>query len=217
MSQFMLSILPPSQRSLWDELESTPGNFVLYGGTAMALRLGHRQSEDFDLFSNEQFEPSSLLSLSYLRGARVDQRGDNTLTAFVDRGGLVKVSFFGDVQMSRVEDPDIANGNRLQIASLLDLSATKLKTIQQRAEAKDYLDLTAAFDAGVALGEALGAACAIYGNVFNAIAALKALSYFEDGNLPSLPGAIKDRLTTLARRTHLDSIPVISGKPGIVS
>jgi hypothetical protein len=217
VSDFRLSILPPSQRSLWLELESTPENFVLYGGTAIALRLGHRQSEDFDLFSNEQFDPSSLLSiLSYLRGARVDQRGNNTLTVFVDRGGLVKVSFFGDVKMSHVQDPDVASGNRLQIASLLDLTATKLKTIQQRAEAKDYLDLAAALEAGVALTEALGAARAVYGKLFNPIATLKALTYFDDGNLASLPGDVKDRLRTAARRTPLESIPLVEGKPGIV-
>lgn len=217
MSDFRLSVLPPSQRSLWLELEGTPGTFVLYGGTAIALRLGHRQSEDFDLFSNERFDPSSLLSLlSYLRGARVDQRGNNTLTVFVDRGSLVKISFFGDVQMSRVRDPDVASGNRLQIASLLDLTATKLKTIQQRAEAKDYLDLAAALASGIELAEALGAARAVYGKVFNAIAALKALTYFEDGNLASLPGDVKERLRTAARATPLESIPVVEAKPGIV-
>ena len=217
MSDFRLSVLPPSQRSLWLELESTPENFVLYGGTAIALRLGHRQSEDFDLFSNERFDPSSLLSiLSYLRGARVDQRGNNTLTVFVDRGSLVKMSFFGDVQMSRIQDPDLASGNRLQIASLLDLTATKLKTIQQRAEAKDYLDLAAALESGIELAHALGAARAVYGKVFNAIAALKALTYFEDGNLAGLPDGVKDRLRTAARVTPLESIPVVEGKPGIV-
>jgi hypothetical protein len=217
VSDFRLSILPPSQRSLWQELESTPENFVLYRGTAIALRLGHRQSEDFDLFSNEQFDPSSLLSiLSYLRGARVDHRGNNTLTVFVDRGGLVKVSFFGDVKMSHVQEPDVASGNKLQIASLLDLTATKLKTIQQRAEAKDYLDLAAALEAGVALAEALGAARAVYGKMFNPIATLKALTYFGDGNLASLPGDVKDRLRTEARRTSLESIPLVEGKPGIV-
>jgi predicted nucleotidyltransferase component of viral defense system len=35
----------------------------------------------------------------------------------------------------------------LRVISLIDLTATKLKTIQQRAEAKDYLNL----DAGVTL------------------------------------------------------------------
>jgi hypothetical protein len=56
-----LEILPSPQLSLWEELKQTPQHFVLYGGTAMALRLGHRQSEDFDFFSNEGFEPTALL------------------------------------------------------------------------------------------------------------------------------------------------------------
>ena len=35
-----LDILPPPQRRLWDELAAVPGEFVLYGGTALALHLG---------------------------------------------------------------------------------------------------------------------------------------------------------------------------------
>ena len=97
------------------------------------------------MFSNERIDPMSLLSvLNYLRNARVEQRGDNTLTVFVDRGGLVKISFFGDLQMAHVKDPDAASSNGLHVASLLDLTATKLKTIQQRAEAKDFVDIAVA-------------------------------------------------------------------------
>ncbi len=47
-----LDILPLSQRRLWDELGELPEEFVLYGGTAIALHLGHRQSVDFDFFTN---------------------------------------------------------------------------------------------------------------------------------------------------------------------
>jgi hypothetical protein len=36
-----LSILPPPQRRLWDELAALPAHFVLYGGTALALHFGH--------------------------------------------------------------------------------------------------------------------------------------------------------------------------------
>ncbi|VAW40374.1 hypothetical protein MNBD_DELTA03-369 [hydrothermal vent metagenome] len=44
-------ILPPAQQQLWTELELTVDlGFVLYGGTAIALRLGHRTSVDFDFF-----------------------------------------------------------------------------------------------------------------------------------------------------------------------
>jgi len=211
-----LTALPEAQRLLWRDLEQTPRTFVLYGGTAIALRLGHRQSEDFDFFSNDSFEPSSLLtSLEYLRDARVDQRGDNTLTVLVDRSGPVKLSFFGDVRMARVEDPELAADNGLQVASLLDLAATKLKTIQQRAEAKDYLDLGAVLAAGIKLSDALGAARAVYGNIFNPMAALKALTYFEDGNLRSLSSEAKRFLVTAAEAVRFESIPLVRAKPGI--
>ena len=41
--QAHLEILPEAQRRLWRELRPTVQlGFVLYGGTAIALRLGHR-------------------------------------------------------------------------------------------------------------------------------------------------------------------------------
>ena len=55
------SLLPESQREVWKRLGATPGNFVLYGGTALALRLGHRESIDFDFFCHRSFQPSVLL------------------------------------------------------------------------------------------------------------------------------------------------------------
>jgi hypothetical protein len=45
-----LSMLPPPQLKLWLELGETPEAFTLYGGTALALRFGHRTSVDFDFF-----------------------------------------------------------------------------------------------------------------------------------------------------------------------
>ena len=55
-----LSILPEPQLLLWEELAITPGKFVLYGGTAIALQLGHRESVDFDFFTDQTFDPQSL-------------------------------------------------------------------------------------------------------------------------------------------------------------
>ncbi len=47
----------------------------------------------------------------------------NKLTAIVDRMGPVKVSFFGGVALNRMQEtPD----NGIQVASLLDIAATKL-------------------------------------------------------------------------------------------
>ena len=82
-----LDILPAAQKRLWPELARTPSHFTLYGGTAIALHLGHRQSVDFDFFSPAAFEPRSLLEqLPYLKGAVVRNSAANTLTVSVDRG-----------------------------------------------------------------------------------------------------------------------------------
>jgi len=52
-----LQILPPAQRRLWDELRHTPREFVLYGGTALALRLGHRHSKISTSFQTKHLLP----------------------------------------------------------------------------------------------------------------------------------------------------------------
>jgi hypothetical protein len=97
-----LDILPQSQLRLWPELDTVPSDFILYGGTGLALQLGHRASEGFDLFSSSGFEPDCLRSrLPFFRDLDpkdpetwVRHKQDN-LEAFVNRGGLVKVAFFG--------------------------------------------------------------------------------------------------------------------------
>jgi hypothetical protein len=211
-----LSILPEPQRQLWAELKDTPQAFVLYGGTALALRLGHRQSEDFDFFSNEPFHPDALRdSIPYLKHAEMAQFQDNTLTALVDRNGPVKLSFFGSLGIKRVQDPDVAEENGVQIASLLDLLASKLKTVQSRAEAKDYRDVVASFDAGLSLADGLGAAAAIYGKNFNGALSLKALTFFEDGDLPSLAPTIQKRLLAAATSVSLKELPLVAARSGL--
>jgi hypothetical protein len=43
-----MEIFLPSQQTVWSSLAPVrKAGFVLYGGTAVALRLGHRQSMDF--------------------------------------------------------------------------------------------------------------------------------------------------------------------------
>jgi Nucleotidyl transferase AbiEii toxin, Type IV TA system len=209
-------MLPPPQRRFWDELGATPRDFVLYGGTALALRLGHRHSEDFDFFSNGSFTPAELGDrLPYLAGAEVTQSTINTLTAVVDRQGPVKISFLGGLKLKRVQNPDVAPENGIAVASLLDLAATKMVAIQQRAEGKDYLDVAAALEAGLSLAEALAAARAVYGREFNAALSLKALAYFEDGDLPRLDVAIRERLRAAAISVELSKLPSWVPKEGL--
>lgn len=188
---------------------------MLYGGTALALRLGHRISEDFDFFGDFPFQPDELeRHLPVLAGSTRLQSAPNTLTGLVDRGGPVKLSFFGGLTLRRVADPDVAEGNGIRIASLLDLAATKVRVVQDRAESKDYLDLARLLEEGIALPAALGAARAVFGEAFNPVLSLKALCYFRDGDLPSLPQALRDRLARTAGEVDLGTLPHLDPLPG---
>lgn len=196
-----LEILPPSQRRLWPELQALPDWFVLYGGTSLALRLAHRESVDFDFFTHRAFVPADLLrALAFLEGAEIRQGQPNTLTVSVDRDGPVFLSFFGGLDAGRVVEPDRATGHGLRIASLLDVGAMKAAVIQERAEKKDYLDIAAILDAGISLEEMLGAARAVFGPAFNPAVTLKALCWFEDGDVKELDEAMKQLLATAAEQ-----------------
>jgi hypothetical protein len=206
-----LLTLPKAQRVLWNELGGVPQGFVLYGGTAIALHLGHRESVDFDFFCSRDFNPVELYrSVQFLNGAQVLQQAKNTLTCSVDRGEPVKVSFFGLPGFRRIEPPCIARGNGLKVAALIDLAGTKAAVVQQRAEAKDYLDLDELLRHGLGLPSALAAAAAIYGPSFNPQITLKALSYFEDGNLETLSDDTKQRLVNAVVAVDLDALPSLT-------
>jgi hypothetical protein len=207
-----LDILPPPQRRLWDELAAVPGEFVLYGGTALALHLGHRESLDFDFFGNKPLDPAGLVpAVSFLVDAIVTQREPNTLSCTVDRGGAVKLSFFGLPGFPRLSPPLVAPDNGLQVASLLDLAGTKASVVQVRAEAKDYIDIDALLThSAIDLATALSAARAIYGTQFNPQSTLKALCYFDEGNLRRLPQPVRDRLVKAVSDVDLARLPVIA-------
>ncbi len=204
-----LEILPTPQKELWEELRTTPDYFTLYGGTALALRLGHRQSVDFDFFANRTIDPRQLLAeIPYLADARILDIRTNTLNVSVGRNGPVKMSFFGVPNLGRISPPDIAETTNIKIASLIDIAGTKAAVVQQRAEAKDYIDLDALMTKGsISLPLALSAGQEIYGHQFNPQITLKALSYFGDPELTTLPDDIKRRLLASVRNVDLERLP----------
>ncbi|MHB1515854.1 MAG: nucleotidyl transferase AbiEii/AbiGii toxin family protein [Acidiferrobacteraceae bacterium] len=80
-----MAILPPAQTRLWPELRPVTNlGFTLYGGTAIALRLGHRPSIDFDFFSEKLLDREKLnAALPFLKRSTVLQETPNTLSILV--------------------------------------------------------------------------------------------------------------------------------------
>lgn len=197
--------LDAGQRELWPELAQLPQTFVLYGGVALTLRFNHRRSSDFDFFASERFDPQKLYSsLPFLADAEVRQSSPGTLTCLVARTTPVKISFFGVPELGRVGEPEIEDETGLQLASLLDIAATKASVVQKRALARDYIDLDILLTRGqLSLDSILSAARQIYGRAFNPQITLKALSYFGDGDLPKLAPELQARLREAVRATRL--------------
>ena len=214
-----LDVLPSAQRAIWPRLAPTVElGLVLYGGTAVALRLGHRTSVDFDFFSEKPLQLEKLdNSFAFLKTAKVIQSQPNTLSVLVpgpEVGGKandaanVRISFFGDLGIGRAGVPDRTPDGVLEVASLLDLLATKLKVILQRIEAKDYRDIVAILGAGLRLEEGLAAAAQLYPPNFQPSEAIKALTYFEGGDLAQLTGA--ERLVLTRSVADLRRIPLLA-------
>lgn len=206
-----LEVLPDRQVRFWERLGPTPRDFVLYGGTALALRLGHRQSVDFDFFSARPFRALELCqSVSYLNGQRVVQQAESTLSCEVETGaGPVRASFFGGLSLHQVTTPDIVESNGVAVASLIDLFGMKCATITQRSELKDYLDIHALLEeARLELRQGIAAARAIYGRQYDPLMTLQALSYFDDLR-PHPDKNVRSGLLAAVKSTSLDDLPVI--------
>jgi hypothetical protein len=90
------SILPAAQREIWASLPPAQQvGFVLYGGTAIALHLGHRESLDFDFFRSEPLDKDQIrAAFGFVSGAAILQDMPDTLVVLAKMpSGLVKVSF----------------------------------------------------------------------------------------------------------------------------
>ncbi len=144
-----LEILPKEQRILWDDLKCIPNDFVLYGGTAVALRYGHRNSADFDFFSvNRKFDLTSLNKLP------IFSKYENFCFKFSEHHHdfhikiapdleEVKVTFINcpNIIPGYIKEPDYCLSNGIKIASPSDLIACKVLALNQRSSVKDFVDL----------------------------------------------------------------------------
>jgi hypothetical protein len=208
-----LGVLPPAQKEIWTSLASAPRlNFVLYGGTAVALHLGHRESLDFDFFRSEPLDKDQIrVAFGFINGAAVLQDASDTLVVIAEMpSGPVKVSFFGNIGFGRVNDPLQTCDDILLVASLDDLMATKLKATLDRAEAKDYRDIAEMISAGVSLPAGVSAFRAMFNGEPSQV--LRSIGYFEDGDLHGL--AESDRRLLRNARDRVGQLPDVTIRNG---
>ena len=211
-----INILPKAQQEIWPSLSPAPRlSFVLYDGTTVALHLGHRVSLDFDFFRSSPLRKNEMdASFAFMRDARIIQEEHNTLVVTAPMPSEpVKLSFFGGLDIGRIDEPLETRDTTLLVASRDHLLATKLKAILDRADAKDYRDIAAMLAAGVPLERALGGFAKMYRR--DPALPLRALGFFRDGDLPSLPE--KDKELLRAARDRVQEIPDIPIERGALA
>jgi len=100
------------------------------------------------------------------------------------------------------------------MASLEDLIATKT-LLQWVVSAKDYTDIAAMVEAGVSLAKGLAAAREMFGESFQPSESLKAMIYFEGGDLHLLKPETKETLAKVVSGIHkLPRIELAARTPG---
>lgn len=110
--------------------------FDLGGGTAVALRLGHRVSIDLDLFTLDAFDPHELLgSLPGQSAREVLGVAPNSLNL---RLNGVKVDFLRHGYPRIRATTTIEN---LRMLDMPDIAAMKLAAVTNRGARKDFYDL----------------------------------------------------------------------------
>jgi hypothetical protein len=81
---------------------------------------GHRNSVDFDFFGSRALDLSQVeQGISFLKVANIIQRDKNTLSAIVDRGGPVKVSFFGVPNLPRLSAAVVGGGRYKRLLNFI--------------------------------------------------------------------------------------------------
>jgi hypothetical protein len=149
--------------------------FVLVGGTALALQLGHRISVDIDLFSSLPFDSVYLgdyLRLNY--NFELDFIADNTLKGEMDGVQLDLITH----QYPWLQKQHIFENIRL--ASFIDIAAMKLNAISGNgSRVKDFIDI-AFLSSEISLNQMLLAYEQKYRS--NPIMPLKGLLYYDDIN-----------------------------------
>ncbi|NDV59597.1 hypothetical protein D0T85_15970 [Bacteroides sp. 519] len=155
--------------------DSALNEFVLVGGTALSLQIGHRISVDLDLFSNTSFDEEELSA--YLLSAydlELDFISKRTVKGEIQGVQIDCIAH----QYPWVSSFNILEGIRL--ASLLDIAAMKLNAVSGNGtRVKDFIDL-AYLSGYMSFTEMLKA----YTKKYNAnpVIAVKSITFFDDIN-----------------------------------
>ena len=170
-------ILSQEQLRLLNVLENHFKEFVLGGGTALAMQVKHRKSFDFDFFSPKEISRNLLIKIKEI--IPVDRVARDTGDELTFYSNNIKITIlyypFAEVFKNTVADKD------LRYFPLATIAAQKAYAVGRRGAYRDYFDLyTILNQKYMTLEEITRNSEDIFGGVFNSKIFLEQLVYFDD-------------------------------------
>lgn len=111
--------------------------FYLAGGTALALQYGHRESVDFDFFTETPFSTEEILNqLNEKIKPKLEYQNKNTLGVLIEE---VTCSFF--LYKYPILSDFIDFSNQIKLTGIQDIAAMKIAAISGRGKKRDFIDL----------------------------------------------------------------------------
>ncbi|MDR2692448.1 MAG: nucleotidyl transferase AbiEii/AbiGii toxin family protein [Dysgonamonadaceae bacterium] len=163
-------------------------DFSLVGGTALALRFGHRKSIDLDLFASSEFDTDTIITaleknfpsaykhistnsigiFGYIEGVKID---------------LIKYHFYPLIA-------PIVEEEGIRFFSNEDLMAMKVNAILRRAVKKDFWDIAELLE-HYTVEEMINNYTKKFSNQMLLISIPRALTYFDDAENSDDPVSLK--------------------------
>jgi len=157
--------------------------WILAGGTALALQLGHRISVDLDFFRHEDFQVAPLRqALAHLGKLEVPSMATDTLHCRLDD---IRLTFLRS-EVPFLHEPVPYRG--LHLADVRDIAAMKVIAVAGRGAKKDFIDLYAYLEAGASFPDLMAVVQQRYRDTdFNVMHLLRSLVYFDDAEAEPMP------------------------------
>ncbi len=178
-------------------------DFNLVGGTSLSLQLGHRKSDDIDLFLDKNFEKRPVIdSLKEFFGDRliVSSRDTNPLGVFC---------FIDDIKVDickhsyKIVD-DILIEDGIRMWSTKEIAAAKVHAISNRGKKKDFWDIDILLEI-LTIEEIT----ALYKQKYDPLLAItvsQILLYFEDANESENPECFLGKTWEIVKKNIVKKI-----------
>ena len=177
-------------------------SWTLGGGTALALQLGHRYSEDLDFFRAGTFDTDRMLTtLTAIGDVSIHDRSTDTLHLALN--GL-RFSFL------QAQAPLLFPGTHyrgLIVADPRDIAIMKVVTIGGRGSRKDFVDLYFILQGGGSIDDILALVRQRFSRIdYNAYHLLKSMVYFDDAESEPMPNMLREVEWEVIKKTLRDAV-----------